>query len=69
MQPDVGTLIILTAISLGVYFMAGVDIKQFGIIILVLIIGLAAAIYFEPYRFDRIKILCPRCRRQVVIKS
>lgn len=55
LQPDVGTLIIVSLISLGIYFLAGPSYKQFAGILLVLFIGLSAIIVVEPYRFDRLK--------------
>jgi len=55
LQPDIGTLIIVSFISLGVYFMAGPSYKQFAGILLVLFLCLAAIIVVEPYRFDRLK--------------
>lgn len=55
LQPDIGTLIIVSLISLGVYFMAGPSYKQFAGIILVLFLALSAIIVVEPYRFERLK--------------
>ncbi len=55
LQPDIGTLIIVSFIALGIYFMAGFSYKQFAGILLVLFLGLAAIVVVEPYRFDRLK--------------
>ena len=55
LQPDIGTLIVVSFISLGVYFLAGPGYKQFAGIILVLFLALSAIIVVEPYRFDRLK--------------
>ncbi len=55
LQPDIGTLIIVSFIALGIYFMAGFSYKQFAGIVLVLFLGLLAIIVVEPYRFDRLK--------------
>lgn len=55
LQPDIGTLIIVSLIALGIYFMAGTSYKQFAGILLILFLGLAAIIVVEPYRFDRLK--------------
>lgn len=55
LQPDIGTLIVVSMISLGVYFVAGVSMKQFFGIILVLLVAIAGLIFVEPYRFNRIK--------------
>ncbi|MBI2064636.1 MAG: putative lipid II flippase FtsW [Candidatus Yanofskybacteria bacterium] len=54
-QPDIGTLIIATLISLALYFFAGSDIKHIAIIGLVLLVVLSVVILIEPYRFNRIK--------------
>ena len=55
LQPDIGTLIIVSLISLGVYFMAGPGYKQFTVILLVLLLGLSAIIVVKDYRLDRLK--------------
>ena len=55
LQPDVGTLIVVSMIALGVYFVAGVSIKQFGAITGIIAIALFSLIMIEPYRFNRIK--------------
>lgn len=55
LQPDIGTLIVVTVISLGLYFVAGVDFKKFVSLILVLLILLSVLIWIEPYRFERVK--------------
>ncbi len=55
LQPDIGTLIVVSLIALGVYFTAGVSMKQFLAVIMVLLIGLSALIWMEPYRFNRIR--------------
>lgn len=55
LQPDIGTLIVVSLISLGVYFLAGPSYKQFAGILFVLFLGLSAIIVVEPYRFDRLK--------------
>ena len=55
LQPDIGTLIVVSFISLGIYFLAGPSYKQFVGIILVLFLGLSAIIVVEPYRFERLK--------------
>ena len=55
LQPDIGTLIIVSFIALGIYFMAGFSYKQFAGILLVLFLVLSAIIIVEPYRFERLK--------------
>ena len=55
LQPDIGTLIVVSLIALGIYFLAGPSYKQFAGILLILFLGLSAIIVVEPYRFDRLK--------------
>jgi len=55
LQPDIGTLIVVTVIALGVLFLAGSSYKQFAGVLLLLFLGLSAIIVVEPYRFDRLK--------------
>lgn len=55
LQPDIGTLIIVTLISASIYFFAGSPIKHF-IILGLLVVGiLGAMIVVEPYRLNRVK--------------
>lgn len=54
-QPDIGTLIVVTLISLAIYFFAGSSLKHLAIIGMVIAVALAGMIWFEPYRFDRVK--------------
>src|SRR3989344_154069 len=55
LQPDMGTLILVTIIALAMYFFAGVKLSHFLVLILVLGILLGALAVIEPYRFDRLK--------------
>ena len=55
LQPDIGTLIVVSIISLGIYFLAGPSYKQFVGILLILFLGLSAIVVVEPYRFERLK--------------
>lgn len=55
LQPDIGTLIVVTIISGAIYFFAGSPIKHFFIIGLLIIGVLALMIVVEPYRFNRVK--------------
>lgn len=55
LQPDIGTLIVVTLISGSVYFLAGSPIKHFLIIGLLIIVAVALMIVVEPYRLNRIK--------------
>ncbi len=55
LQPDMGTLVLITLIALSMYFFAGAKLSHFVALILVLAILLGAFSVFEPYRFDRLK--------------
>lgn len=55
LQPDVGTLIVVTVISTAIYFFAGSPIKHFLILGLLIVGILGTMIVIEPYRFNRIK--------------
>ncbi len=55
LQPDIGTLIVVGFIALGMYFVAGVTMKQLGGILGVALIALGILVWLEPYRIDRFK--------------
>lgn len=53
-QPDIGTLIVVGFIALGMYFVAGANLKLLGSIVGIGVIVLGLLIWFKPYRFDRL---------------
>ncbi|MEK7125100.1 MAG: putative lipid II flippase FtsW [Patescibacteria group bacterium] len=55
LQPDLGTFILVAAIALGVYFIAGVHLKDLIVIISIAFILVGGMILVQPYRLDRIK--------------
>ncbi len=55
LQPDMGTLVLITLIALSMYFFAGAKLSHFAVLILVLAILLGTFSVLEPYRFDRLK--------------
>ena len=55
LQPDLGTLIIVTLISVGLYFVAGGSLKHIGIVGAIILVLITSMIYIEPYRYNRIK--------------
>ncbi len=57
LQPDVGTLGVIVAIALGVYFVAGIDWKRFLVVLTIFIIAGAGMVVVAPYRLNRIKAL------------
>lgn len=52
-QPDIGTLGIILAIALAMFFASGGGMKQFVGIILLIAVVFALLIFFSPYRFNR----------------
>lgn len=54
MQPDLGTLIITVGIALTMYFLAGVELKKFLVVVAILVLGGVAAIASSEYRRDRV---------------
>ncbi len=55
LQPDIGTLIVVGLIAMGMYFVAGVDLKQLFAVVAIAIIALGVLVLVEPYRFNRLK--------------
>ena len=55
MQPDVGTLVVVVLIALGIYFAAGSNLKHLFAVVAIFIIVVAGLIFIEPYRLNRIK--------------
>ena len=55
LQPDIGTLIVVTVISSAIYFFAGSPMKHFLIIGLLIVGAVVSMVILEPYRFDRLK--------------
>jgi len=56
LQPDIGTLAVLMATALAMFFVSGGNVKQIFILFLISLIILAALIVLEPYRMDRLKV-------------
>lgn len=54
MQPDMGSLLLILSISIGMFFAAGGNVKNIGLIGLVGIPILVVAIISSPYRLERI---------------
>lgn len=55
LQPDIGTLIIVTIIGGGMYFLSGRNWKEILTVVLIAIVLFSAFIAAEPYRKNRIK--------------
>lgn len=55
LQPDLGTLVLVTLIAVSMYFFAGAKLTHFVVLLLILGVLLGALSVVEPYRFDRLK--------------
>ena len=54
LQPDLGTSAVIFTTVLTILFLAGVQLRQFLLVIILGSIGILALIYFVPYRWERI---------------
>lgn len=55
LQPDMGTLVLVSLIAIALYFFAGVKLTHFLVLILIIGVLLGALAVVEPYRFNRLK--------------
>ncbi|MGV7234675.1 MAG: putative lipid II flippase FtsW [Nitrosomonadaceae bacterium] len=53
-EPDLGAFVVITVIVIAVLFLGGMNLKLFGGIIGLSLVGLLALIWLEPYRMQRI---------------
>lgn len=56
LQPDIGTLIVLMAATLGLFFVSGGSVKQVSLLAGLMCIIFVVLIAAEPYRLDRVKV-------------
>ena len=54
LEPDFGAFAVIIAIAMGILFLGGINARQFGGLIVMLIIGFAVVIWRSPYRMQRI---------------
>jgi cell division protein FtsW len=54
MEPDFGAFAVITAIAMSILFLGGLNGKQFGGLIFLLLIGFVLLIWSSPYRLQRI---------------
>ncbi len=54
LEPDFGAFAVIVAIAMGILFLGGVNGKQFGGLIVMLVIGFVIVIWSSPYRMQRI---------------
>jgi len=53
-EPDFGAAAVLLATAMGMMFLGGVRIWQFGVLLVCVALALAALIYTSPYRLERL---------------
>lgn len=53
-EPDLGATVVIVLMMLGVFFLAGAPVIQFGIALGAILIAFFFLIVFEPYRFERL---------------
>lgn len=53
-QPDYGSLVVAMAAVMGMFFLAGVQLKHFLLVLLTAVVGLAFIAIMEPYRVERL---------------
>ncbi len=53
-QPDFGTTVVLLATALGLLFLGGAPLWQFGLLLLLAVLGGAALVITSPYRLERV---------------
>ena len=53
-EPDFGACAVITVIAMGILFLGGMNWKLFAGLLLMLIAGFVALIYFAPYRMQRV---------------
>ncbi len=56
LQPDIGTLGVLAAVSLLIFFIGGGRLAQIGLLLLVGFLALGMLTYAQPYRKDRLTV-------------
>lgn len=54
LEPDLGTTLVLVATALTMYFLSGAPVKQFALVVPVLIVGVMILAVSSPYRFRRL---------------
>ncbi len=53
-QPDYGSLVVIIAAVMGMFFLAGVQLRYFVFVLLVAVAGLVFVAMMEPYRVERL---------------
>ena len=53
-EPDFGAFAVIAAITFGILFLGGINIRLFALLAVIAVIGFAVLIWIEPYRLQRI---------------
>lgn len=53
-EPDFGAFVVIVAIAIGILFLGGINVRIFGALVLVLLVGFVLLIWMSPYRRERI---------------
>ncbi|AOA59557.1 putative lipid II flippase FtsW [Acinetobacter larvae] len=54
LEPDLGATVVISLMMLGIFFLAGAPMIQFGCAFAAILIAFVLLILFEPYRFERL---------------
>lgn len=54
LQPDIDVLLIISAATLGVFFMAGMRYRDIAVVCLVALLGLSVILYMKPHARERV---------------
>ena len=54
LEPDLGATVVITLTMLGVFFLAGAPLIQFGVAFISILVVFIGAILYEPYRLKRL---------------
>lgn len=53
MQPDLGALIMIVAIAFGVLFIGGLNLRLFGVLLVLVVCVVCSMVFFSPWRMAR----------------
>lgn len=53
-EPDFGAFVVIVSIAVGILFLGGINVRIFGTLVVVLLIGFVLLIWTSPYRRERL---------------
>lgn len=56
LQPDIGSLVVMVAIGVAVYFVSGAPLKYLAVLAIVVLVAFGALIAVAPYRLNRVMV-------------